>query len=480
MRPPNTVKDHDSTDDSGYAAFLFWAGFLGGVACLARCMARSNGSPLDDEIGHYLISRDYWLHPCLLLDTWGKCINTSIYLLPAHFGLTATRLASVLMTCLTAWIAYATARKVGARLAYFVPTLFFFQPWVINNSYGCITEVPFSLVMALGLFLFVGSRPVLGGLMIGLLPLIRHEALALAGLWFLVALLRRRLEVAAAVAAPMACYILICLLVTRDVPLFAELLSPKPTNYYGSGGWLHFIRRLPASVGLVLLLSYYGLPLLLNDWRRAFIAINYAFYFAIHTVIYKFGLFASGGYVVFLLPISAMLAWVAAFGVESLASSLQSARTWLWTSALPLRGFQAVISAVILIGMLFVAAYGARASLPHKKLPVAIACGEAAAWVRDHGFTRVPFVATNVWFYHELPLPITRGKGFWVPIPESLERIDFETIVVWDRKYSDRWGLQQANLQGHPAVWEKLASFGPGEQVALYRRLSRSSRPVFP
>lgn len=83
--------DHERLKSAG-----FRAAFLAGLSAAVWMMLQSTGTPQhDDEIKHFLISRDVWSDPKVALSLWGRCLNTLIYAVPAAFGLEAVRYLSL-------------------------------------------------------------------------------------------------------------------------------------------------------------------------------------------------------------------------------------------------------------------------------------------------------------------------------------------------------------------------------------------------
>lgn len=56
---------------------------------------------LDDEVGHFLVARDSWVHPQLLLNAWGRVGTTIAFVLPAAAGLDVARGAALAMSAAT-------------------------------------------------------------------------------------------------------------------------------------------------------------------------------------------------------------------------------------------------------------------------------------------------------------------------------------------------------------------------------------------
>lgn len=444
---------------------LFWLTFAAGLGRALWLMWHSPGSPLDDEIAHFLIAQGVWDDPRLLLNLWGRSVNTLVFAVPAAFGLTAARGLALLMTGIAILLTARLAQRFGLRHAWLVPVLFWFQPWVQQLGFTCLTEVPFLLFVVAGLLAFTSGRLLAAGVLLGCLPLIRHEGIGLVAAWIAYAALTRQWRLAGALAAPYATFVALYAAVFQATPL--QIFSAGThTDHYGAGGWLHFAPHLVQAAGLALLPALYGLPRLLRTRESALATGTFVLYLAIHVVVYRFGLFASGGYVEFLLPLAALVALAGAAGVEALAEELHR------HSRPELFGLRFGSAPVLATGIAVLAAgivvQGLRHAAPHALQPIDVACGQAADWLRGQGLSRRAVVATHVRVHHALSLPIPDVLHLWVrPAPPAGQAAG--TLVVWDGKYSDGWGLPLAELQGER--WRLLAEFGAEREVRVFEKL---------
>jgi hypothetical protein len=245
---------------------------------------------------------------------------------------------------------------------------------------------------------------------------------------------------------------------------------------YGSGRWLHFALLLPAQVGVVLLFSLYGLPLMLRDLTRTIILANYLAYFLLHTVIYHFGLFASGGYIEFLLPMAPIFAISGVLGFDWLCRIVTTAcvRRVRWGPPWDRTIFA---HALALVAVAAVVASGLKASAPVMRSEEALASAEAAAWLRAHGLDRARIEARNVYVFYDLSLPMPRpGKSRTI---QWISPADMPpgSIAIWDKKYSDAWDLKRADLENERGDWELLKAFGPHDEVVVFRKRFPSRPP---
>ncbi|MCK4342082.1 MAG: hypothetical protein KAY37_10210, partial [Phycisphaerae bacterium] len=306
---------------------LRWAlGFtLLGLAVSICLGVLSEGVYHDDDLTHLQMARWSWDYPRYLLHDWGRPGFTVPYALPALLGWPAARVFSGLLTALTAWLAYRIAVRLRVRCAALVPLLLWLQPLTFTLSYTTLTETPLALYFTLAGWLYLRGNYPWSAAVISLCVVTRQEAGVFLILW-LTALCYQRQSVRVwiwIVWAPVLHYFL-CLAFMPDTPL-QRLLEPIPTEEYGSGTWLTMCARWAEAAGLgPCLLGIAGLPVLLRrPGGRLWIGAGLA-YFAAHVVIYRLGLFASGGYARFLVPLGPVVAVAAA---EAVSQAWRALRT---------------------------------------------------------------------------------------------------------------------------------------------------------
>jgi len=452
-----------NTNQTYFILFTFFAGFL----YLLFLLFTSKGTPLHDEIGHYLISRDAIHSPDHIFDIWGRTAHTLLYILPAQSGLYTARLLSLIFALLTVYFTLEVAKMLNIKLFFLVPLFLLFQPWFADLSYMCITEVPFSLIMILGIYLYLKDRHITASFIIGLLPLIRHEGIALSGLWCIYMLYKKKWLPPVAIIAPLLIYNAAFYIFQGSWP-FAMYFDTAPTDIYGSGSWFHFLIRLPhpRAVGIpIMMLVTCSLIPIIKSGRLRPMFLWYFSYFALHSIIFRFGLFASGGMKLFLLPLAPSFALAAVIGLE-----------WIVTFTLPYlknfdskqltiiteRNFYSTVCAIcVLMTFLFI-----------KPWPLdreGVALKQAIAWIRQENLPDNNLISTHVYFYHFFPRRVPTVT-LWEKFP-PLKDMPAGTIVFWDEHYSDRWDIDYNYLTSHDKTWRKLKEFEEGT-VVIFQKIS--------
>jgi hypothetical protein len=171
----------------------------------------------------------------------------------------------------------------------------------------------------------------------------------------------------------------------------------------------------------------------------------------VETVIFRFGLFGSGGSADYLLPVAGFAAVAAALGADRLTAAAPRA--------------PAVIAAVLALAT---ASYALRTRPAHAD-PVAHSMNSAVRLLRARHVDMSQVTATHVWFFQMSGVAIPAGDGLHSPWsrPTHPGRLAPASIVVWDCSYSDRFGLRWARLRR--AGFAPLARFGGGRVVVLQR-----------
>lgn len=112
--------------------------------------------------------------------------------------------------------------------------------------------------------------------------------------------------------------------------------------------------------------------------------------------------------------------------------------------------------------------YGMQRANPHLLNSESVAFQQASGWLKENGLSSRPTVTTNVNFYYFHPLPVEHGSYWWV-VPKLADLVE-GTIVVWDRHYSNRWGLHITELEDSKS-WGKLRSFGVDEFAIIFEKI---------
>ncbi|MFP4355956.1 MAG: hypothetical protein ACLFUJ_12600 [Phycisphaerae bacterium] len=318
---------------------------LAGLAVSLVMGYLSDGVFHGDDISHYGLAYYSWGDPHKMLHFWAR----PGYNIPAMFaarlgGMAACRAFSALQTALVAWMAFRIARLVWpARWPIaLAPLLVWMQPETMTLSITTLTETTAAVYMAMAVWFWLRRRRVVACLFfspmfltrvetMGLVPIIAGGVIGAA--WLEAGRSVRKMFarpwawgcVAALLWAPVAyCAAAWIVDLPADLHLF-NIAGREYDDIYGSGTWGHYVVMWSLSIGggLFALLIPGTMRLNRRYWMLAGMAWGL---FALQTIIYRYGLFASGGYGRFMVTVAAPAGALAAGGVLRM---LEIRRIWL-------------------------------------------------------------------------------------------------------------------------------------------------------
>ncbi len=311
---------------------------LGGLVLSVGLAVASDGFYHDDDITHYLFARDAWSNPQSLWHWWGRPGYNLPTMLVAHFfGVLGCRVFSGLQTAAVAYLAYLIARRLARsvdlpdHVAAIAPALVWLQPVAMTLSYTTLTETPAALYLTAGVFLYLRGNRIWGCAVLSPMFITRYETMALAPVVAAAvifdALRARRYRLGRALLTPWAWACIPALLWAPGMDVAASALAQLPpedsilyvfargySGEYGHGAWNHFLIRwlLAAGAGTLALAAAGALRL----GRRGLLVTAMAGgLVVVHTAVYLYGSFGSGGYERFLVPVCGMVAALAAVGL---------------------------------------------------------------------------------------------------------------------------------------------------------------------
>lgn len=458
----------------------------------------SDGYYMDDDLTHLRFARAGWGDGKALLYRWARPGKNIPMALAAHIGgMAACRILSALMTAGAAYLSWRIARRIfGATpWAALAPLLLWAQPLVFKLSLTTLTETPGLLYLTAGIWLYLRGNRVWGCAVVSLLFITRDETMALAPLMAVAVLydawreqggdLRKVLSTGWVWACALACIWAVAAygLAAWAVGLTGDgsplnIFNSSYTAEYGRGTWLHYLGIWPEAAGLgVLVLAVGGAvwlrgrAWLVSAWVLGLVALN--------TVIFARGMFASGGYSRFLVPVGGLVAVLGAGGLQALLSAhkrylgamtMVAAAGWialgawvLWAQyskdiwpimKLPFvacllgAGIVAVVrrprwqrAALVLVvvaaaGMQIPMLYFHARPLRLRDVPIYDALIEARDRVAEAGYGQNPAYSQHVVIEEHRP---DTEHGYSNPISLDLWRkADPGTLYFWDSKYANK------------------------------------------
>jgi hypothetical protein len=476
----------------------FWLGMVAVfVWCLWRILA-GEAWPLDDELSHYQISAGVWSDPSQLLHLWSRPGRNVFHAPVAGFGLEVTRIWTLVLAMVAIWLAASELRRMRVAGLVFLPLLVGFQCWFPELAGTVLTQTPFMLAWIAGVWLAARGRLRGAAVCFGLLGLIRHEGVAISAMWglwvaaapagFLRELAARnwaKVGPAFLRAVELGLWTLLPHMVLNVATFFEDGTWPfliyfdeKPTEMYGSGPIWHFVPLIVAGAGLpVVLLAAAGMG---RIKERAWVGVlywTYPVYFLLHSVIFWRGMFASGGYYHFLMPMAPWLGIMALAGLGRIHKN-----SWKY----------AAVGVVVFLGLLMPQEQlaqdeGHLANVPSKSPEELMRSLRFPAPPRKLGFFQIGVRDGSHWLDENLGqdgewlschVAVShfrkndRGRRLGVfefKSQEAKAKIPVGTLFLWEAKYApeEDFGWTEEELSKN---WEKVKEWANGT-VVVYRRV---------
>ncbi|NUN48793.1 MAG: hypothetical protein HUU15_08210 [Candidatus Brocadiae bacterium] len=291
------------------------------------------GSSHQDAANHYGYARDAWGHLWALLDPWGRPLWTGVCMLPARFGLTATRAACALLSGWALFETWRLARRVAPDSALLAIPAMGLQVHFFALAGDNMTEPLFALVFAIAYRLWLEERRVPSLLVASLLPLARPEGFFLGVLWGLFTLaaplpLAKRLTLPLLLLGGTILWTIGGVVADGDVMYIAHHWPSNwvPGGVYGYGRVFHYVTHWPEWAGPAFLLPFcLGLAVFAAGRPRIHL-VTFGFFFLLHTVLWWRGLFGSIGYLRYFVCIAPLTALFTAEGLRFLAAAAAAVR----------------------------------------------------------------------------------------------------------------------------------------------------------
>lgn len=349
MKAMTSPPDHTRSSDARLALIL---SLIGLALSAAFAIASPQGLHHFDDLTHYLYARWAWTWPGYLLDHWGRPGFTVLYFPAAGMGWTACRLLSATLSAITAGLTFLLARQMNLNRPWLAVLALWIQPLFFALAQTTLTETPLAFYLTLALLLASRGRWAMSSAVLSVALVTRHEAVLFLPIWLYFA--RRAgapiVRLIPVLWAPVVVNVAAWHFgMTTIIELY---LRPKPSSQYGSDTFVAFLARSLHAFGpAVSALAFAGVlsvgygifsrrrkgtlqsdrtsPAVRDaigdaeNGRKSttfslcplattvLVASCLTAYIAAQTVIRMFGLFDSGGYARFLVPVGPCAALMA-------------------------------------------------------------------------------------------------------------------------------------------------------------------------
>jgi hypothetical protein len=411
-----------------------------------------------DDMTHFRYSRYAFEYPRFFLHHWGKPVFTALSAPFAQFGYNGVRIFNVLAGTAAAWLTYRVAKDQEFSQPLMAIVLVIASPMYTVLMLSGMTEILFSLMLILSIFLFGRKHYIWSALVLSFIPFVRTEGVVILPLFFLALGWLKQWKALPFLLFGLVFYSLAGCFYYKDIFwVFTEMpYSGNARSIYGSGELLHYVKAskfifgIPLAIMVVIGLLLYLLDPLLRrgkyrkEWIIRLLVLFGPFlvYYAAHSYVWWKGKGNSVGMTRVMAAVMPSAVLVALWGWNRIMS-------WI-----PVKDFPKHLVALAFSAFLL--------SIPFKMytIPVPLAgeqriVKQASDWLGTSEYSERKMYYYNPFFCHFMklnPYDEDRVKARVYDPEHPEKKIREGEVVVWDAHFGPNEGrLPLERLMDNPA-----------------------------
>jgi hypothetical protein len=338
----NLFNKKDRPGSSNKWPLLFCALFF--LAGLILTFVAKGTADEGDSIMHYLFAKYAYQYPDHFFNQWAKPVYVLVTAPFAQFGMTGMKIFNLILSTITTWLTYKTARKLSVPNAALAALFAVFSPMLMIVTLSGLTEPLFACWMMIGIYSLLKNKKIFSLLWLSFLPFVRSEGLIILCVILLYLLAKRYFKYIPLLFAGHIVYAMAGYSTYKD-PLWIFNTLPYAVwgSAYGQGTWMHFIRNLPFVISIPVCFLFvlgllYGVfvltgKLIFRD-KKAITAeelyLVYGIcivYFIAHSAFWALGIFNSFGLTRVMVGIIPLIAIISLRGFDAVTQTFRF--TWL-------------------------------------------------------------------------------------------------------------------------------------------------------
>lgn len=280
-----------------------------------------------DSITHYHFARFAFKYPAFFLNHWGKPLFTILAAPLSQFGYTGAIAFNLLCGLLSGWFAYMIAKRMEYRHAWAAIIFTVFTPLYLFIMFSSLTEILFSLVLIISIYLFVSKRFIWAAIVISMIPYARTEGVMFVILFIPALLWLKQYKAIPFLLAGFLFFSLIGIPQYHDFFWFFTQMpySLNSSSLYGSGSFWYYFGMLDYTMNYpLLILGITGLAFIILNLKKDLKSLRevktVTLYFLILPAFFGFviaqsylwwkglGILASDRFMACVLPLAAIIA----------------------------------------------------------------------------------------------------------------------------------------------------------------------------
>jgi len=274
----------------------------------------------EDSYAHYLLAKYAWKHLRLFIDIWARPIPTIFLSLTAPFGIIPTKILTIIISLLCGFFTYKTAQAIKLKYSEFLIPFLIFQPYFLLLSVNPLTEIFFATILIISLFLLLRKNYLASSIICSLLPLVRPEGFFFLLLWLIMLIVIKKWRLLPALGLGTIIWYILGLIQSSDILWFYHNFPwLGKQGFYGSGGILNYVNLFPKITGFLLPFFLVGFIYLIIK-KKFLLIVIFLYFFVLHILLWKYGLFKSSGYARYFVCMAPIIAIIGLYGYNFLAS----------------------------------------------------------------------------------------------------------------------------------------------------------------
>jgi len=410
-----------------------------------------------DDMTHYRYSRYAFQNPYFFLHHWGKPFFTALTAPFAQFGYNGVRIFNVLAGAAAAYFAYRVTMELKLDYPVLAIILVISAPLYTVLMLSGMTEILFSLILILSIFLFFRKKHIWAALLLSFLPFVRTEGAVMLPFFMVALIWQKQWKALPFIFFGFIFYSIVGSFHFKDLLWVIHEMPYKGNakGIYGSGELLHYVNNTKFIFGIPLaILMIAGLvvwasgPLasrkgVTKEWIMEMLVIYLPalLYIAAHSYVWWKG---KGNSVGMIRVIDAIVPVAAVLGVRGWSGLMK----WIPLKEWWKTGFTVLLSIYLV-------------TVPHRVYEIPVPLGgtqvlikKAAEWLRESEYTgKKIYYYDPFWcfFLKVNPYDEERAHAFVYRRDEPEYNISEGEIVLWDAHFSPNEGqLPLENLMDNP------------------------------
>jgi len=422
-----------------------------------------------DNIAHYQISRFSFKYPELFLDLWGKPVYTTLSAPFAQLGYHIAKAFNLIISVLTLLFSAKIAGRLFPGSSIFIVILTAFAPVYFLLSVSCLTEILFSFVLIVAVYLFIREKYIAAAVVLSFLPLVRNEGIVILPVFAVALFLSRSYRSIPFLLFGIVIYSITGFFVYGDILwLINRLPYSLGESIYGKGNLLHFVKNSPDIFGIpLLILIVAGFICWLIEILKRFslrsrntilfivIAGSWVTYFAAHSYVWWKG---TGGSLGLTRVMGGIVPLAALTGMKVYEFLIQK-----------IKGMNVTYSVFFILAMLQIVLFFTRHSLMLKAGPTEQLIKKSADFIRfNEAQRKVCYFNPLVIHYLKLdPYNTEECNWFVADKHQPSNSMEWGDLLVWDAHFGPNEGnVQLKSLENDPFL-KKIKAFYPLQKVTV-------------